>query len=182
MLREIEQAPRAPMPHLPLEQRRTTFAEVELGFTPGGRAPRIPAVPGLRLRQGDPLPAARAGHRVRRGPGAVRRPAPPLHARHLASRHHLRAGQVHPVRGLCGSGAAGGRGRGLGVLRPRLPSWRGRALRPADGGGAAHVGPPGRRGLSRPAPSCSRAPAAPAAAGREQAIGKNQMARRSPFL
>lgn len=34
MLREIEQAPRAPMPHLPMEQRRTTFEEVELGFTP----------------------------------------------------------------------------------------------------------------------------------------------------
>jgi formate dehydrogenase major subunit len=34
MLREIEQAPRAAMPHLPLEQRRTSFAEVELGFTP----------------------------------------------------------------------------------------------------------------------------------------------------
>lgn len=34
MLREIEQAPRAPMPHLPMEKRRTTFEEVELGFTP----------------------------------------------------------------------------------------------------------------------------------------------------
>ncbi len=33
LLRGIEQAPRAPMPHLPLEQRRTTFEEVELGFS-----------------------------------------------------------------------------------------------------------------------------------------------------
>ena len=33
-LRGIEQAPRASMPHLPLEQRRTTFEEVELGFSP----------------------------------------------------------------------------------------------------------------------------------------------------
>jgi formate dehydrogenase major subunit len=33
-LRGIEEAPRAPMPHLPAEQRRTTFEEVELGFTP----------------------------------------------------------------------------------------------------------------------------------------------------
>jgi formate dehydrogenase major subunit len=32
-LRGIEQAPRAHMPHLPMEQRRTTFEEVELGFT-----------------------------------------------------------------------------------------------------------------------------------------------------
>ncbi len=33
-LRGIEQAPRAPMPHLPMEKRRTTFEEVELGFSP----------------------------------------------------------------------------------------------------------------------------------------------------
>jgi formate dehydrogenase major subunit len=32
MLRGIEQSPRAPMPHLDLEKRRTTFEEVELGF------------------------------------------------------------------------------------------------------------------------------------------------------
>ena len=32
-LRGIEQAPRAPMPHLTLEKRRTTFEEVELGFS-----------------------------------------------------------------------------------------------------------------------------------------------------
>jgi formate dehydrogenase major subunit len=32
-LRGIEQVPRAPMPHLPPEQRRTSFDEVELGFT-----------------------------------------------------------------------------------------------------------------------------------------------------
>ena len=32
-LRGIEQAPRAPMPHLPMEKRRTTFEEVELGFS-----------------------------------------------------------------------------------------------------------------------------------------------------
>ena len=33
-LRGIEQAPRAPMPHLPMEKRRSTFEEVELGFSP----------------------------------------------------------------------------------------------------------------------------------------------------
>lgn len=33
-LREIEETPRAAMPHLPMERRRTTFEEVELGFTP----------------------------------------------------------------------------------------------------------------------------------------------------
>jgi formate dehydrogenase major subunit len=33
-LRGIEQVPRAPMPHLPMEKRRTTFDEVELGFSP----------------------------------------------------------------------------------------------------------------------------------------------------
>ena len=33
-LRGIEQAPRAPMPHLAMEKRRTTFEEVELGFSP----------------------------------------------------------------------------------------------------------------------------------------------------
>jgi formate dehydrogenase major subunit len=32
-LRGIEQAPRPPMPHLPMEKRRTTFEEVELGFS-----------------------------------------------------------------------------------------------------------------------------------------------------
>jgi formate dehydrogenase major subunit len=32
-LRGIEQAPRAPMPHLPMEKRRTSFDEVELGFS-----------------------------------------------------------------------------------------------------------------------------------------------------
>jgi formate dehydrogenase major subunit len=32
-LRGIEQAPRAPMPHLAPEKRRTSFDEVELGFT-----------------------------------------------------------------------------------------------------------------------------------------------------
>jgi len=32
-LRGIEQTPRAPMPHLPVERRRTTFEEVELGFS-----------------------------------------------------------------------------------------------------------------------------------------------------
>jgi formate dehydrogenase major subunit len=32
-LRGIEQAPRAPMPHLPPEKRRASFDEVELGFT-----------------------------------------------------------------------------------------------------------------------------------------------------
>ena len=31
-LRGIEQGPRAPMPQLPMDKRRTTFAEVELGF------------------------------------------------------------------------------------------------------------------------------------------------------
>lgn len=34
MLRDIEDAPRAKMPHLPMEKRRSTFEEVELGFTP----------------------------------------------------------------------------------------------------------------------------------------------------
>ncbi|HOX59490.1 MAG TPA: FAD-dependent oxidoreductase [Candidatus Paceibacterota bacterium] len=33
-LRGIEQAPRAPMPHLPMAKRQTTFEEVELGFSP----------------------------------------------------------------------------------------------------------------------------------------------------
>jgi formate dehydrogenase major subunit len=33
LLREIEEAPRASMPHLPLEKRRSTFEEVELGFS-----------------------------------------------------------------------------------------------------------------------------------------------------
>ena len=33
-LRDIEQAPRAPMPHLAMEQRQTTFEEVELGLSP----------------------------------------------------------------------------------------------------------------------------------------------------
>ena len=32
-LRGIEQTPRAPMPHLPMDKRRTTFEEVELGFS-----------------------------------------------------------------------------------------------------------------------------------------------------
>ena len=32
-LRGIEQSPRAPMPHLAMEKRRTTFEEVELGFS-----------------------------------------------------------------------------------------------------------------------------------------------------
>ena len=32
-LRGIEQSPRAPMPHLPMEKRRSTFEEVELGFS-----------------------------------------------------------------------------------------------------------------------------------------------------
>lgn len=34
MLRGIERTPRAPMPHLPIEKRRTGFEEVELGFSP----------------------------------------------------------------------------------------------------------------------------------------------------
>lgn len=34
MLRDIERAPRAPMPQLPLEKRRTSFEEVELGLSP----------------------------------------------------------------------------------------------------------------------------------------------------
>jgi formate dehydrogenase major subunit len=34
LLRNIEQSPRAPMPQLELEKRRTTFEEVELGFSP----------------------------------------------------------------------------------------------------------------------------------------------------
>jgi formate dehydrogenase major subunit len=34
MLRGIEQSPRAGMPHLSMERRRTTFEEVELGFSP----------------------------------------------------------------------------------------------------------------------------------------------------
>lgn len=34
MLRSIEQSPRAAMPLLPLDRRRTSFAEVELGFSP----------------------------------------------------------------------------------------------------------------------------------------------------
>lgn len=33
LLREIEEIPRGTMPHLPMDQRRTTFEEVELGFT-----------------------------------------------------------------------------------------------------------------------------------------------------
>jgi formate dehydrogenase major subunit len=33
LLREIEAGPRAPMPHLPAAQRRSTFEEVELGFS-----------------------------------------------------------------------------------------------------------------------------------------------------
>ena len=32
-LREIEEIPRGTMPHLPMDKRRTTFEEVELGFT-----------------------------------------------------------------------------------------------------------------------------------------------------
>ena len=34
MLRDIEEGPRNPMPHAPMELRRTTFEEVELGFNP----------------------------------------------------------------------------------------------------------------------------------------------------
>ncbi len=34
LFRDIEQAPRAPMPHLPMEKRLATFEEVELGFPP----------------------------------------------------------------------------------------------------------------------------------------------------
>jgi len=34
LFRNIEEAPRAPMPHLPMEKRRTTFEEVERGFSP----------------------------------------------------------------------------------------------------------------------------------------------------
>lgn len=34
LLRDIESLPRTPMPHAPLEVRRTSFAEVELGFSP----------------------------------------------------------------------------------------------------------------------------------------------------
>ena len=37
-LRGIEQSPRAPMPHLPIEKRRITFDEVELGFSPEAAA------------------------------------------------------------------------------------------------------------------------------------------------
>jgi formate dehydrogenase major subunit len=37
-LRGIEQAPRAPMPHLAMEQRRATFEEVEMGFSPEAAA------------------------------------------------------------------------------------------------------------------------------------------------
>jgi formate dehydrogenase major subunit len=33
MLRGIEESPRTPMPHLPMERRRSTFEEVELGFS-----------------------------------------------------------------------------------------------------------------------------------------------------
>ena len=33
LLREIEAGPRVPMPHLPVEKRRSTFDEVELGFS-----------------------------------------------------------------------------------------------------------------------------------------------------
>jgi formate dehydrogenase major subunit len=33
LLRGIEQSPRTPMPHLAMEKRRTTFEEVELGFS-----------------------------------------------------------------------------------------------------------------------------------------------------
>ena len=73
------------MPHLTMEKRRTTFEEVELGFSPGDREPRIPALPGLRLRQGDPLPAAPVCDRIRRGPAAFRRRAAPF-----------RAGTSHP--------------------------------------------------------------------------------------
>jgi len=38
LLRGIEQSPRTPMPHLPMEKRRTTFDEVELGFLPEAAA------------------------------------------------------------------------------------------------------------------------------------------------
>jgi formate dehydrogenase major subunit len=38
MLRGIEQNPRAPMPHLPIGQRKSSFAEVELGFSPEAAA------------------------------------------------------------------------------------------------------------------------------------------------
>jgi len=38
MLRGIEMSPRAPMPQLDLERRRTTFEEVELGFSPEAAA------------------------------------------------------------------------------------------------------------------------------------------------
>jgi formate dehydrogenase major subunit len=34
MLRDIEQGPRTAMPHAPIEKRRHTFDEVELGFSP----------------------------------------------------------------------------------------------------------------------------------------------------
>lgn len=34
LLRDIESLPRTPMPHAPLEVRRSSFAEVELGFSP----------------------------------------------------------------------------------------------------------------------------------------------------
>jgi formate dehydrogenase major subunit len=37
-LRSVEQAPRGPMPHLSMDKRRTTFEEVELGFSPAAAA------------------------------------------------------------------------------------------------------------------------------------------------
>ena len=171
-LRGIEQTPRAPMPHLPMDKRRTTFEEVELGFsleTATRESRRC-----LGCGCGKAIPCRLRQFATEYGVDPQRFVGERRHFARDTSHpgHHLRAGQMHHLRRLRAGGGPGRRRSGIIVHRARIPGGCGRRLstsrwpRPCGS-------PPGAPPRSAPpARSCSKAPAAPGAAWREPKAGQ----------